>query len=239
MAGMPEEPRDVPHDLPREPQRDLPRDLPREVVARREYTGVALAEADVAADPMAQFAAWFAEAVARGVPEPDAMCLATASSAGEPASRMVLLKGWDERGFVFCTNYASRKGLHLASNPRAALTFRWALLERQVGVVGRTRRTSAAESDSWWALRPRGARLAAVASAPQSSVIPSRAWLDSRVAELAAEYEGRDVPRPATWGGVRVVPDAVELWQGRPNRLHDRLRYVRRGRRWVVERLAP
>jgi pyridoxamine 5'-phosphate oxidase len=214
-------------------------DLPREVVARREYAGEALSEAVVLAEPMAQFAAWFAEAVARGVPEPDAMCLATAGVDGEVASRMVLLKGWDERGFVFCTNYGSRKGLHLAANPRAALTFRWALLERQVGVVGRTRRTSAAESDAWWARRPRGAQLSALASAPQSAVIPSREWLEARVAALASEYEGRDIPRPATWGGIRVVPDAVELWQGRPNRLHDRLRYVRRGRRWVVERLAP
>jgi pyridoxamine 5'-phosphate oxidase len=213
-------------------------ELPRQVVARREYGGVALSEASVAADPLTQFAAWFSEAVARSVPEPDAMCLATATSSGEVASRMVLLKGWDERGFVFCTNYASRKGTHLAENPCASLTFRWALLERQVCVVGRTRRTSAAESDSWWALRPVGARLAALASA-QSSVIPSRSWLESRVASLAAEYEGRDVPRPAHWGGVRVLPSSVEFWQGRPNRMHDRLRYTRARGGWRLERLAP
>jgi pyridoxamine 5'-phosphate oxidase len=216
----------------------MPQDLPREVVARREYAGAALLERDVAAEPMTQFAAWFAEAVARGVPEPDAMCLATATADDAPASRMVLLKGWDERGFVFCTNYDSRKGRHLAANPRASLTFRWAPLERQVCVTGRTRRTSAAESDSWWALRPHGARLGALASA-QSSVLPSREWLDERVAELAAEYEGREVPRPAWWGGVRVQPDTVELWQGRPNRLHDRLRYTRRRGGWTLERLAP
>jgi pyridoxamine 5'-phosphate oxidase len=216
----------------------MPADLPSQVVARREYAGIPLAEAAVAAEPMAQFAAWFADAVARAVPEPDAMCLATASADAAPAARMVLLKGWDERGFVFCTNYESRKGGHLAENPRAALTFRWAALERQVCVTGRTRRTTAKESDAWWALRPRGAQLGAAASL-QSTVIPSRDWLESRVAALAAEYDGRDVPRPPRWGGVRVLPDTVEFWQGRPNRLHDRLRYVRRGRGWRVERLAP
>ena len=213
-------------------------DLPSTVVARREYAGAALLEGDVAAEPLAQFAAWFSEAVARGVPEPDAMCLATASPAGDVASRMVLLKGWDERGFVFCTNYDSRKGGHLAANPRASLTFRWAPLERQVCVAGRARRTSAKESDSWWALRPHGARLGSLASA-QSTVIPARSWLDERVAALAAEYEGRDVPRPPHWGGVRVLPDSVEFWQGRPNRLHDRLRYTRRRGGWALERLAP
>lgn len=214
-------------------------DLPQQVVARREYAGAALLEAGVAADPLAQFRVWFDEAVARGVPEPDAMCLATSSASGEVASRMVLLKGWDERGFVFCTNYDSRKGRHLAENPHASLTFRWALLERQVCVVGRVRRTTAKESDAWWALRPYGAQLGALASA-QSTVIPSRAWLDARVAELAAEYEGRTVPRPAFWGGVRVLPDSVELWQGQPNRLHDRLRYARRARGgWTLERLSP
>lgn len=215
-----------------------PDDLPRQVVARREYAGAALLEAAVAAEPMAQFGAWFGEAVARGVPEPDAMCLGTASAAGDVASRMVLLKGWDERGFVFCTNYTSRKGRHLAENPRASLTFRWALLERQVGVVGRVRRTTAKESDAWWALRPYGAQLGALAST-QSAVLPSREWLDERVAELAAEYDGRPVPRPAHWGGVRVLPESVEFWQGRPNRLHDRLRYTRRRGGWTLERLAP
>lgn len=215
-----------------------PEDLPRQVVARREYAGDALSESSVLPDPLGQFRAWFDDAVARGVPEPDAMCLATSSATGDVASRMVLLKGWDERGFVFCTNYGSRKGRHLAENPRASLTFRWALLERQICVVGRTRRTTAKESDAWWALRPRGAQLGALASA-QSSVVPSRAWLETRVAELESELSGRDIPRPAHWGGVRVLPESVEFWQGRPNRLHDRLVYTRRGSRWVLERLAP
>lgn len=213
-------------------------DLPSQVVARREYAGAALLESEVAADPLTQFGAWFGDAVARGVPEPDALCLATSSPDGDVASRMVLLKGWDERGFVFCTNYGSRKGLHLAANPRASLTFRWALLERQVGVVGSVKRTTAKESDAWWALRPFGAQLGALASA-QSSVLPSREWLDERVAELAEEWEGRTVPRPAHWGGVRVLPQSVEFWQGRPNRLHDRLRYTRRRGGWTLERLAP
>ncbi len=216
----------------------MPEDLPRQVVARRDYAGTALAEPDVAADPLAQFAAWFADAVARAVPEPDAMCLATASAEGEPSSRMVLLKGWDERGFVFCTNYGSRKGRDLADNPRAALTFRWAPLERQVCVVGRARRTTAKESDAWWALRPYAARLTALAS-PQSGVIPSRDWLEEKVAALAAEYAGRDVPRPGRWGGVRVLPDTVEFWQGRPNRMHDRLVYERHRGGWTTARLAP
>jgi pyridoxamine 5'-phosphate oxidase len=220
----------------------MPQDLPRQVVARREYAGAALDESAVADDAVTQFAAWFADAVARAVPEPDAMCLATASADGVPSSRMVLLKGWDELGFVFCTNYGSRKGADLAANPRASLTFRWALLERQVRVDGAASRTGDEESDAWWALRPYAARLSALAS-PQSGVIASRAWLESRVADLAAEYDGRDVPRPASWGGVRVVPETVEFWQGRPNRMHDRLRYVRRSTggdgAWAIERLAP
>ena len=167
------------------------------------------------------------------------MTLATATPDGQPSARMVLLRGFDARGFVFHTNYESRKAGELTRNPRAALVFYWAGLERQVRVEGRIERVSAEESDAYFAGRPRGSQLSACAS-PQSQLVDSREVLEQRAQELAVEYEGRPVPRPAIWGGYRVVPAAIEFWQGRANRLHDRLQYVpREGGGWRVERLAP
>ena len=205
----------------------------------RSYDRGTLLEADVLADPLAQFGRWFEEAVAAAVPEPNAMTLATVSPAGDPSARVVLLKGVDDRGFSFYTNYGSRKGRELDATGRAALVFWWQGLERQVRVEGTVERVSAAESDAYFARRPRGSRLSAVAS-PQSAVVPDRAALDALAAEVAARYAGaEDVPRPDGWGGYRVVPHAVEFWQGRTSRLHDRLRYARTGDGWRIDRLAP
>jgi pyridoxamine 5'-phosphate oxidase len=198
-----------------------------------ERVGV-LRKADVAADPLEQFRSWFAEAEAAEIRAPNAMALAT----GGPSVRMVLLKDADERGFVFFTGYVSRKAAELAESPQAALLFYWDPLGRQVRVEGDVERVSDAESDAYFATRPRGAQLAASASR-QSSGLSGREELDTRVAELAREYEGRDVPRPAHWGGFRVVPDMYEFWQHRDDRLHDRLRYRRDGDGWVIERLSP
>jgi pyridoxamine 5'-phosphate oxidase len=197
----------------------------------------ALREEDAPAEPLALFRAWHREAVVAEVPEPDAMTLATASADGMPSARMVLLRGLDERGFVFFTNYRSRKGVELAQNPRAALVFHWASQQRQVRVEGAVEFVSAAESDRYFASRPFGHRLGALAS-PQSTIIPDREVLETRLAELQEQYS-HDVPRPEWWGGFRVVPAAIEFWQGRVNRLHDRLRYRRAAERWVIERLAP
>jgi pyridoxamine 5'-phosphate oxidase len=192
-----------------------------------------LHEADVATDPLEQFRRWRAEAG-----DPDAMALATATPDGAPSVRMVLLKGADQRGFVFFTGYASRKGGELEANPRAALLFHWAQLGRQVRVEGQVERVGADESDAYFATRPRGAQLAAAASR-QGRVLADRAELDRAVAELEREYEGRAVPRPEHWGGYRLHPENYELWQHRDDRLHDRLRYTRDGERWRVERLSP
>ena len=197
-------------------------------------------ESDLAHDWLAQLGQWLSEAESAGAIEPGAMVLSTASADGAPSVRHVLLKGLDERGLTFFTNYGSRKGRELDANPRAALLFHWRdPVHRQVVVDGTVERLAPEESDAYFATRPHGSRLGAVAS-PQSSVIESRDELDRRYEELARRHpEGDPPPRPDWWGGYRVAPTAVEFWQGRPNRLHDRLRFRRADGGWIVERLAP
>jgi pyridoxamine 5'-phosphate oxidase len=193
---------------------------------------------DLDPDPIVQFGAWMEEALAEGLLLPNTMTLATADADGRPSARMVLLKGFDQRGFVFYTNYDSRKSRELTSNPHAALVVYWARLERQVRVEGRVERVDAGESDAYFASRPLESRLGAWAS-QQSAPLASRAELDERVAELERRYAGGEVPRPPHWGGWLVRPDAIELWQGRPNRLHDRFAYTRRADGWDRARLYP
>ena len=208
---------------------------------RLEYHLGALDEADLAAEPMAQFGRWLAAAVEAGVPEPNAMVLATASARAEPAARIVLLKEHLPEGFVFFSNYESRKGRDLAENAVATLLFPWFWMQRQVTVTGPAERLAAEESEAYFASRPREAQLGAWASR-QSSVLESRAQLEQRLAEAAVRFGGQEqVPRPPFWGGYLVRPDAVEFWQGRPGRLHDRLRYLRapEGSGWHVQRLSP
>ena len=205
---------------------------------RVDYKRATLSERDAASDPFELFTRWFDEAVAAAIPEPNAMTLATVDAAGRPTARIVLMKGVDARGVVFHTNYDSRKGRDLAANPRAALLFFWVGLERQVRIDGAAERVSAEDSDAYFAARPRGSQISAWAS-PQSARVADRAWLEARVAEFEARFASGAVPRPPNWGGMRVVPDRFEFWQGRTSRLHDRLVWSRQGDRWTIERLAP
>jgi pyridoxamine 5'-phosphate oxidase len=206
---------------------------------RSEYARDGLDEGTAGDDPVALFGRWLDDAVAAGVHEPNAMALATATPDGRPSSRIVLLKGFDARGLVFFTGYGSRKGRELAANPFAAATMLWHPLQRQVRVEGRVTQVPAAESDAYFASRPRGSQVGAVAS-PQSQPIDGRAVLDQRVAQVEQQFAGRDVERPATWGGYRIAIESVEFWQGRVGRLHDRLRFTRTSDDvWVRERLAP
>jgi pyridoxamine 5'-phosphate oxidase len=205
---------------------------------RKEYTRAGLVEGDVDPDPIVQFREWFEKVVEADLHEPNAMTLATASGDGKPSARVVLLKGYDERGFVFYTNYEGRKASELEANPLCALLFYWGELERQVRIEGRASRISNEESDAYFTSRPRGSRLGAWAS-EQSRSVEDRNILEERVKALEAEYEGREIPRPPFWGGYRVEPEVIEFWQGRENRLHDRLVYRRTGGRWKMERLQP
>ncbi len=204
---------------------------------RRTYQGKPLLETDLAPDPVLQFATWFSDAVDAGLPEPNAMVVATSSAGGRPGARLVLLKHYDAEGFVFFTNYESRKGRDLAENPRACLLFPWHEIRRQVRVEGAVARLPREESAAYFNSRPYGSRIGAWASR-QSAVVPSREALEARYEELSRRWP-EEPPVPDFWGGFRVIPAEIEFWQGQDDRMHDRLRYRRRGEEWIVERLAP
>jgi pyridoxamine 5'-phosphate oxidase len=206
---------------------------------RREYTKGGLRRADLNPSPFVQFQTWFEQALNSQLLEPSAMTLATADKEGRPSARIVLLKGADEQGFTFFTNYESRKGRELAENPHAALTLHWAELERQVCVAGQVAKTSRAESEKYFNMRPRGSQLGACVS-QQSAVVPNETFLEERLAELEREFAGGSVPTPAHWGGYRLTPTRIEFWQGRPNRLHDRFQYLKQtDGTWRIDRLSP
>jgi pyridoxamine 5'-phosphate oxidase len=213
------------------PMSQAPADL------RRDYDRDVLLESEAAPEPLVQFARWFEAALAGEIYEPNAMALSTVAADGRPSTRMVLLKGFDADGFVFYTNLESRKALELAANPRASLLFWWDRLHRQVRIEGTVTPVEDGEADAYFASRPYGSRIGALAS-PQSRVIAGRAGLEASVAELAARHP-EEVPRPRHWGGYRLRPTEFEFWQGRPSRLHDRLRYSHSKEGWLIERLAP
>ena len=206
---------------------------------RKDYTLQGLSETDIDPNPFIQFRKWFDQACSAKLPEPNAMTLATATPDGKPSARMVLLKDFDARGFVFFTNYNSQKGQELAENPQAALVFWWAELERQVRISGHVEKVSENESDKYFYSRPFNSRLGAWVS-NQSEIIPSREILEQSMEELQKKYQNQDVKRPPHWGGLRVIPMEIEFWQGRPSRLHDRLRYTcTDNNTWKIERLSP
>ncbi len=205
---------------------------------RKDYQLRSLSESEVHASPVAQFSQWWDEAIASEIDEVNAMTLSTITTGGRPSARIVLLKGFDEKGFVFYTNYESNKGQQLDANPYASLVFFWKELERQVRIEGKCERVSPEESDEYFYSRPLGSRLGAWAS-PQSKVIEGREILDKNAATLLERYASGEVPRPLHWGGYRVVADTIEFWQGRSNRLHDRIKYSNQDGAWTIERLAP
>ncbi|MBS1516726.1 MAG: pyridoxamine 5'-phosphate oxidase [Bacteroidetes bacterium] len=213
----------------------------RQLVAnfRNEYLSKGISENELDDDPIDQFEKWFNESVKNKIPEPNIMNLSTVSNDCKPSGRIVLLKGFDENGFVFYTNYDSRKGSELAENKYAALTFLWHELYRQVRIEGTVQKISAEESDKYFHSRPRGSQLSAVASA-QSRIIPDRDFLEKKVTELEKEFQDRQIPRPDNWGGFCLSPASIEFWQGRANRLHDRIQYILNEKNiWIRQRLAP
>ncbi|MCB1323610.1 MAG: pyridoxamine 5'-phosphate oxidase [Spirochaetales bacterium] len=203
-----------------------------------DFGQMSLLESEAGEDPFALFDIWFSAALQSGTKHPNAMVLATASDSGFPSARVLLLKDYDRDGFVFFTNYQSRKGREIAGNPRGAMLFYWPELEKQVRINGMFEKVSAAESEEYFASRPRGSQIGAHASM-QSSVVSGRPELEGTFAGAEREFAGRDVPRPEHWGGYRLRPESIEFWQGRENRMHDRLLFTRQGKRWRRERLAP
>jgi len=205
---------------------------------RKDYQLQSLSESDVKQDPIGQFGKWWDEAIASSIDEVNAMTLSTVTAEGKPSARIVLLKGFDERGFVFFTNYESNKGAQLTANPFASLVFFWKELERQVRIEGICEKVSEQESDDYFHSRPIGSQLGACAS-PQSRVIESRRVIENNLEKLQDQYREMEIPRPAHWGGYRVVPQAIEFWQGRSSRLHDRIKYTKENQSWKIVRLAP
>ncbi|TNE72755.1 pyridoxamine 5'-phosphate oxidase [bacterium] len=205
---------------------------------RKDYAKAELSENDVDADPIVQFQTWFEQAAKAEVPEPNAMSIATVSASGKPSNRVVLLKGFDERGFVFYTNYNSRKGHEIENNPNVSLLFFWPELERQIRIEGIAEKISTADSMKYFFSRPVASQLGAWASA-QSAIIEGRNILEKKMTELTDSFSGRDIPFPQFWGGFRVVPESIEFWQGRKSRLHDRIQYLKHGDVWRIQRLSP